>query len=173
MLPDNHDQPVGEATGEFIAENADNAGQADRESQPSVGEVTGEYTPEPQDGGDARAQRDQKFVQKNGGCTVDFEAPAAAAENTGEFVIDQRKSIKDLTGLRSLAHMTAPASLGAFPAPEPTNRSGRYFLKSFHAKGGMGEIWMAVDSDIGRPVAFKRMLKGRENHREQFIKEAQ
>ena len=49
----------------------------------------------------------------------------------------------------------------------------RYVLRTFHARGGMGEIWLAEDRDIGRPVALKRMRPGHERHRERFLMEAQ
>jgi len=52
-------------------------------------------------------------------------------------------------------------------------RCGRYVLKNFHAKGGMGEIWMAEDPIIGRPVALKRMLGHRPDQVHRFIVEAQ
>jgi len=53
-------------------------------------------------------------------------------------------------------------------------RSGRYLLKKFHAKGGMGEIWLAEDCDIGRPVALKKMRgKPSGDQQDQFLREAQ
>ncbi len=198
MPSEKHEESVGEATGEFTPDHADNAGAENAgqsikdDTEPLVdeaaGEATGAYAP---DASDTRApgaptrSPEEKFVQKTGGWTVDFDKASAAdpSEATGAFIVDQEQSVKNVTGLnmtgqnvtglRSVANVTAAASLGAFPAPEPARRTGRYFLKNFHAKGGMGEIWMAVDGDIGRPVALKRMLKGREHHREQFIKEAQ
>ncbi|HEV3448071.1 MAG TPA: serine/threonine-protein kinase, partial [Gemmataceae bacterium] len=51
-------------------------------------------------------------------------------------------------------------------------RPSRYILKKFHAKGGMGEIWLADDIDVGRSVALKRMRSGREGNREKFFMEA-
>lgn len=48
-----------------------------------------------------------------------------------------------------------PASKSA-----PRERVGRYAMNKFHAKGGMGEIWLAQDLDIGRAVAFKKMRPG-------------
>jgi tetratricopeptide (TPR) repeat protein len=51
--------------------------------------------------------------------------------------------------------------------------AGRYLLKQFHARGGMGEVWVAQDTDIGRVVALKKVRQGREGDSSQFLHEAQ
>jgi serine/threonine protein kinase/lipoprotein NlpI len=57
--------------------------------------------------------------------------------------------------------------------PTDPSRCGRYILKRYHARGGMGEIWMAEDPDIGRSVALKRMLSQRPDQVHRFFVEAQ
>ena len=61
---------------------------------------------------------------------------------------------------------------GAGPATTG-GRCGRYNLKRFHAKGGMGEIWLAEDPAIGRSVALKRILAPRPDRQRRFLVEAQ
>jgi Tfp pilus assembly protein PilF/tRNA A-37 threonylcarbamoyl transferase component Bud32 len=55
----------------------------------------------------------------------------------------------------------------------PAMRSDRYRIRQFHAQGGIGEVWLAQDHEIGRAVALKRLRKKREEQRERFLGEAQ
>ncbi len=71
----------------------------------------------------------------------------------------------DLSGATGAFDPTAPSVFNEAARSPKQNRAvpdaplcGRYFLKRFHAKGGMGEIWLAEDPAIGRSVALKRML---------------
>lgn len=59
------------------------------------------------------------------------------------------------------------------PPFAPQLRSRRYVVRQFHARGGIGEIWLADDTEIGRQVALKRLRKKLEDHHERFLIEAQ
>ena len=61
----------------------------------------------------------------------------------------------------------------ASPPLSPTLRSSRYVVRKFHARGGIGEVWLADDTQIGRPVALKRLRQKREEQQERFLVEAQ
>src|SRR5690554_2176417 len=50
-----------------------------------------------------------------------------------------------------------------------TTLGGRYVLRSLLAVGGMGEVWRAEDTDLGRPVAVK-VLKEAAASNETFLK---
>src|SRR5438128_1722470 len=47
------------------------------------------------------------------------------------------------------AHPTASVPAGP--------RYGRFVLQRFHAKGGLGEVHVALDEELNREVALKRM----------------
>ena len=65
------------------------------------------------------------------------------------------------------------ASTIATPPLSPQFRSPRYVVQKFHARGGIGEIWLAQDTEIGRSVALKRLRMKREGQQERFLVEAQ
>jgi tetratricopeptide (TPR) repeat protein len=59
------------------------------------------------------------------------------------------------------------------PAFAPQLRSDRYVIKQFHARGGIGEVWLAEDAEIGRRVALKRLRPERQHYQDRFLVEAQ
>jgi tetratricopeptide (TPR) repeat protein/tRNA A-37 threonylcarbamoyl transferase component Bud32 len=59
------------------------------------------------------------------------------------------------------------------PPLQPQVRSPRYAVGKFHARGGIGEVWLAKDTEIGRQVALKRLRPKRLDQKERFLAEAQ
>jgi tetratricopeptide (TPR) repeat protein/tRNA A-37 threonylcarbamoyl transferase component Bud32 len=55
----------------------------------------------------------------------------------------------------------------------PPLRPERYVVRQLHAQGGIGEVWLARDAEIGREVALKRLRKNREAAHGRFLAEAQ
>lgn len=60
------------------------------------------------------------------------------------------------------------------PPPNQTGPSGnqRYVFTKFHARGGMGEIWICHDSQLGRDVAIKRLSSNGQLAKQRFLAEA-
>ncbi len=153
-----------QATGEFHADQLDDPSttiQATGEfyndgslAPAATMQATGEYYA----GGDGELG---ETVQATGEFQVGGAGMAATVEATGDF---------GPPPVGGNAPRRVPSKLRNVP---PQERCGRYLLKKFHAKGGMGEIWMAEDTEIGRSVALKRMLSQRADQVYRFRLEAQ
>jgi tetratricopeptide (TPR) repeat protein len=108
-----------------------------------------------------------------GGATGDY----ALGRAPGNGAAAASDATMDMPGGVSAGSVPAqPAKATAQPPPAAAaaaDRCGHYVLKRFHAKGGMGEIWLAEDPAIGRSVALKRMLGRRRDAQARFRVEAQ
>ena len=68
-----------------------------------------------------------------------------------------------------------PALVGQFHATADAERAGRYTMTKLHAKGGVGQVWIARDRALGREVALKRIRDDRDSHGQvaaRFVAEA-
>ena len=87
------------------------------------------------------------------------------------------------TSLRHLKMAPKPKSSGSSPSKQQydetrsmINETGRFQVIRFHDKGGLGKVSIAIDSELGREVAFKEIqdqYADSEAFRDRFLLEAE
>jgi serine/threonine protein kinase/Tfp pilus assembly protein PilF len=150
-----------QTTGQAAAVRTTRGRDARQQAEPAVSEATGEF------------QAPDLPAAHNTGLAKGGGSPADA---TGDFQVEilSQMTTDDHTQVRGrVGQVTNPAAPGAFPPVAPHVSSQRYAMKRFHARGGMGEIWLAEDCGINRPVALKKIREGRADLRDRFLLEAQ
>jgi serine/threonine protein kinase/Flp pilus assembly protein TadD len=121
----------------------------------------------------------QKHLQRHGG---DAQNSLAAASSLGS-VRQHLQQIADPDLNASLAHVSAARNGDADPfstrppsAGTPTSSGLRFRVLRPHAQGGLGEVFVARDEELGREVALKEIQERYADHpesRARFVLEAE
>ena len=103
-------------------------------------------------------------------------ALGASLADVPEEVRQSLAALGDVEIARSLAGASAQGDLSSAPTLDGSPATGgRYTITSLHATGGIGRVWRARDSHLGREVALKEILperSGDERLRRRFVQEA-
>ncbi len=110
----------------------------------------------PADRADVEKLLARKLARHNG------DARAGLAELTTDELRHCLASVADEAVQQSLLgdRPTVTATTSAY---QPQGR-GRYQLTRLHASGGIGQVWLARDSDLGREVVLKELRPERQDH---------
>ena len=108
------------------------------------------------------------------GAAIDWEQVVEQAE--GPHQRDVIRRLRALANVAAVHHSTAgtAATVDRIADSAPRER-GRYALTRLHARGGLGQIWVAHDAELGREIALKELRPDRLGHpsaETRFLEEA-
>ena len=134
----------------------------------------------------------EQYVRENGPAAEDAMASLAAGNSSVDFALDEAAALDaDVAATRDRMAATRPASgengaggggpggPGEAETVVPSaaaGGAGRFSVVRFHARGGLGEVFVAEDRELNRHVALKEIqprYAGQEESRSRFRLEAE
>jgi serine/threonine-protein kinase len=111
-----------------------------------------------------RELMERKLRRHDGDAEKGLRAAAASSSDFRRTVASLREGVEDGDLQRTLAGLDAETAgstrgyeyLADLGRPSPVSPD-RYTLTTLHAKGGIGQVWLARDSEMGREVALKEL----------------
>ena len=117
-----------------------------------------------------------KFVERHGG---DLEASLAAVSAVGLIRQQLQQTIADPDVQASLRYVTNDDQADLFrtnPVGQSTSEGSRFQILRLHARGGLGEVYEAEDTELRRKVALKTIQPHQADSpdsRARFVREAE
>jgi serine/threonine protein kinase/formylglycine-generating enzyme required for sulfatase activity len=114
-----------------------------------------------------------KHLKKHGG---DVHATLGALADTTVRDLISTVEEPDIQNSLTLLPPAAGGKTGETLMPTTREKRERYTLTQVHAHGGLGRVWLALDTDLNREVALKEILPDKSDDpgvKRRFLREAQ
>jgi serine/threonine-protein kinase len=126
-----------------------------------------------------------RHLERHGGDARESLAAMAEANGRAAAVGPELASVADFDVQASVACLAGPARPDLEPTEDPVrtvgidggaNEQGRFHLLRLHDRGGLGEVYVALDRELNRQVALKRIKAEQADNpqgRARFVVEAE
>ena len=96
-------------------------------------------------------------ARQDGSPSTDWSPTTSTVGETGRHLRHRSRRDAPTLNFEPSGEQPRPARRPWRSRPRATHRHFRYIRTKIHAKGGIGQVWLARDGDLGREVALKEL----------------